>query len=160
MWLFWTSAVLAFVLDQGSKLYVFKALDLVTLERIEVFPPLLEFRKGLNTGVNFGLFADSSSAQRWVLIALSLGLCLMLMLWARRSFCRPIEYLSAGFVVGGALGNAFDRLIHPGVLDFLNMSCCGLNNPYVFNVADVFIFAGAIGLVLFGGDGHKRKKPS
>jgi signal peptidase II len=46
-------------------------------------------------------------------------------------------------------------VFHPGVLDFLNMSCCGINNPYIFNVADVFIFAGAIGLVLFSGDGRR-----
>ena len=35
------------------------------------------------------------------------------------------------------------------MVDFLNMSCCGINNPYVFNIADIFIFAGAIGLILF-----------
>ena len=46
-------------------------------------------------------------------------------------------------------------LLYGYVLDFLNMSCCGINNPFVFNLADVFIFAGAIGLVLFDG-----KKPS
>jgi len=39
------------------------------------------------------------------------------------------------------------------VLDFLNMSCCGINNPFVFNIADIFIFAGAIGLVFFAEDG-------
>jgi len=59
--------------------------------------------------------------------------------------------LSAGLVIGGALGNVADRLLYGYVLDFLNMSCCGLNNPYVFNLADVFIFAGAAGLILFEG---------
>ena len=54
--------------------------------------------------------------------------------------------------MGGALGNVADRLIYGYVLDFLNMSCCGINNPFVFNIADVFIFAGALGLVLFTTD--------
>ena len=57
--------------------------------------------------------------------------------------------ISAGFLVGGAMGNGLDRLLYGYVLDFLNMSCCGFVNPYVFNIADVFIFAGAIGLALF-----------
>ncbi|MBD0865645.1 MAG: signal peptidase II, partial [Rhodobacteraceae bacterium] len=43
------------------------------------------------------------------------------------------------------------------VLDFLNMSCCGITNPFVFNVADVFIFIGAMNLILFG---KPRKHPT
>jgi signal peptidase II len=41
-----------------------------------------------------------------------------------------------------------DRVFYGAVADFINMSCCGINNPYAFNVADVAIFAGAIGLAL------------
>jgi signal peptidase II len=52
-------------------------------------------------------------------------------------------------VIGGALGNVYDRVAYGYVLDFLNMSCCGIRNPFVFNVADVFIFAGAAGLIFF-----------
>ena len=59
--------------------------------------------------------------------------------------------VSLSWLIGGALGNVVDRLLYGYVLDFLNMSCCGINNPFVFNLADVFIFAGAIGLVLFEG---------
>ena len=40
-------------------------------------------------------------------------------------------------------------LVYGAVADFLNMSCCGLNNPYAFNIADIAIFLGAFGLVLF-----------
>ena len=49
----------------------------------------------------------------------------------------------AGVVIGGALGNAWDRLQYGAVADFMNMSCCGIDNPYAFNIADVAIFAGA-----------------
>lgn len=156
----WLSAAIAFLIDQWSKFHVFTLLDLQTLERIEVIAPLLVFVKGMNTGVNFGLFADNSPNQRWFLIALSLALCAMLWYWARRNFHRPVEFASAGLIVGGALGNALDRVIFPGVRDFLNMSCCGINNPYVFNVADVFIFMGAAGLVFFAGDSADGKKPT
>jgi signal peptidase II len=59
-------------------------------------------------------------------------------------------------LLGGALGNVVDRLIYGAVADFLNMSCCGIDNPYAFNVADIAVFAGAIGLVLAPG----AKNPS
>ncbi|PRY24319.1 signal peptidase II [Aliiruegeria haliotis] len=160
MRLLWISAGLAFLLDQFTKNFVFYTMNLVTEEVIDVLPPYLVLRKGMNTGVNFGLFADSAAGQRWILIALSIVLCLMLWYWARRNYNAGIEYISAGLVIGGALGNAFDRLIYPGVLDFLNMSCCGIDNPYVFNLADVFIFAGAMGLVFFGGEGRRGENAS
>ena len=50
-----------------------------------------------------------------------------------------------------------DRLLYGYVLDFLNMSCCGIDNPFVFNVADVFIFIGAAALILFDTGARKRK---
>ena len=58
-------------------------------------------------------------------------------------------------LVGGAIGNVIDRIIYGAVADFLNMSCCGFNNPYAFNVADIAIFAGAIGLAFLGDDCKK-----
>ena len=67
--------------------------------------------------------------------------------------------LAAGLLIGGALGNVADRLLYGYVLDFLNMSCCGIDNPFVFNVADVFIFAGAIGLILLDGRKQGKKAP-
>ena len=60
-------------------------------------------------------------------------------------------------IVGGALANALDRVIYGAVADFLNMSCCGIQNPFTFNIADIFIFAGAFGLVFFA---DETKKPA
>lgn len=151
----WLAAGAAFALDQVTKYGVIWGLDLITLRQIDVWPPYLVFRKGLNTGVNFGLFSGDSEALRWGLILLAVALCGLVLWWAR-NFSRRIEFVSAGLLIGGAMGNAVDRVFHPGVLDFLNMSCCGIENPYVFNVADVFIFAGAIGLVLFSGQERAR----
>jgi signal peptidase II len=47
------------------------------------------------------------------------------------------------------MGNAVDRVVYGAVADFLNTSCCGLNNPFAFNIADIGIFAGAFGLLIF-----------
>jgi signal peptidase II len=55
-----------------------------------------------------------------------------------------------------------DRVLYGAVADFLNMSCCGIENPYAFNIADIAIFVGAAGLVLFaaeGGKGRRGKTP-
>ncbi|MBM7068508.1 signal peptidase II [Actibacterium sp. 188UL27-1] len=145
------SAIVAFVLDQVTKYGAIYGLALAEGD-VDVFPPLLVLRKGLNTGINFGLLSGLPFDARWLLIGLAVVISAALVLWASRSFDRPIQFIAAGFVVGGALGNALDRVIHPGVLDFLNMSCCGISNPYIFNVADIFIFAGAIGIALFTGE--------
>jgi signal peptidase II len=63
-------------------------------------------------------------------------------------------------LVGGALGNVVDRIAYGWVADFLNMSCCGIENPYSFNVADISIFVGALGLVFFAGGSAKDGKPA
>lgn len=138
-------------LDQGSKWAVVEGLDLKSRLAIDVWPPLLRFRMGWNEGINFGLFSGQPDAAKWILIALALAITVWVTLWARRDG-RLRVMVSAGLLVGGALGNVLDRLIHGAVADFLNMSCCGIANPYAFNLADVGIFAGAIGLVIWGGD--------
>ena len=58
-----------------------------------------------------------------------------------------LAQVAAGLLVGGALGNVIDRVAYGAVADFLNMSLPGWRNPYSFNVADIAIFAGALGLV-------------
>ncbi len=145
----WISAALAFGIDQLSKLIVVHWLDLKTIGQMFVAPPYLVFRMGWNYGINFGLFSDFD--MRWVLVALAVGISAVVLHWSR-AFTRPIAHISAGFVVGGALANALDRVIYGAVADFLNMSCCGFVNPYAFNIADVFIFAGAAGLVIWADD--------
>lgn len=142
-------AALALVLDQGSKIFVLKTLDLANRGWVEVFPPYLNFQMAWNRGVNFGLFGSDTDIMRWVLIALGLVISAWVVIWVRRSQTAPLAFISAGLLVGGALGNIIDRVIYGAVVDFLNMSCCGINNPFSFNVADIFVFAGAFGLVLF-----------
>jgi len=52
-----------------------------------------------------------------------------------------------------------DRVIYGAVADFLNMSCCGFNNPFSFNIADIAVFIGAVRLVLFT-SGETEQNPS
>jgi signal peptidase II len=95
--------------------------------------------------------------MRWVLVGVAIAICGFVIWWLRREKPGKWAYISAGLLVGGALGNVVDRVLYGFVFDFLNMSCCGINNPFVFNLADVFIFAGAIGLVLFTGNNDAKK---
>lgn len=141
----------AFLLDQASKYVMLHVLSLSQISGIDVFPPLLQFRYGENRGINFGLFGDAPDVMRWVLVVFSILVVLGVLWWIRRFQDNRWMTISAGFLIGGALGNVVDRIAYGFVVDFLNMSCCGINNPYVFNIADIFIFAGAIGLILFEG---------
>ncbi|WP_347311545.1 signal peptidase II [Defluviimonas sp. SAOS-178_SWC] len=140
-----------FALDQVSKFFVVQALDLYTRQRIDVLPPWLNLRMAWNQGINFGLFSSNADLARWVLIAMAVVISLWVWLWVRREPHSRIVKLSAGFLIGGAMGNVLDRILYGAVADFLNMSVPGIDNPYSFNVADIAIFAGAIGLVLFTG---------
>ena len=149
----------ALAVDQGSKALMLHALDLPSRGELAVWPPFLVFRMGWNRGVNFGLFADDAEVVRWVLAGLAVVISGVVLRWARAERGRLVVQVSAGLLIGGALGNAIDRVVHGAVADFLNMSCCGIVNPYVFNLADVAIFAGAVGLALFAGrGGHARRR--
>lgn len=151
------AGVVAFGLDQISKFAVVGLLDVARTGPIEVLPPLLTFRYGENRGINFGLFQGDSDAARWLLVGLSLVICAGVAIWLRRSQPTRLMRISAGLLIGGALGNVADRVMHGYVLDFLNMSCCGIDNPFVFNLADVFIFAGAAGLIFLDGRSGAKK---
>ena len=145
------TALLTFGLDQASKIAVVHGLNLIGRGEIDVLPPFLVFRMAWNYGVNFGLLAGGSDLTRWLLIAVALAISVWVWLWVRRGAPGRWVQISAGLLIGGALGNVIDRLRYGAVTDFLNMSCCGIENPYAFNLADIAIFAGAAGLVLFTG---------
>ncbi|MFN7051979.1 MAG: signal peptidase II, partial [Gemmobacter sp.] len=136
-------AALIFGIDQITKLGVVFGLDLINRGEIDVIPPLLNFRMAWNQGINFGLFASSAEVMRWVLVVLSLAITIWVWRWTARAKHGPWARASAGVLIGGALGNVVDRVAYGAVADFLNMSCCGFENPYAFNVADIAIFAGA-----------------
>ncbi|WP_189654857.1 signal peptidase II [Paracoccus mutanolyticus] len=98
--------------------------------------------------MNFGLFSSETDVMRWVLIGIALAVCLWVAIWIGRAKPSRFAQVAAGMLIGGALGNVVDRLLYGAVADFLNMSLPGWRNPYSFNVADIAIFLGAMGLVL------------
>ena len=149
------SATICFILDQLSKWIVVQWLDLLTLESISVIPGFINFHMAWNTGINFGLFANNGEIARWVLIAVAVLMSGFIAFWMR-SEVRTIALISAGLVIGGAVGNAIDRLIYGGVADFLNVTCCGIRNPFSFNVADIAIFLGLLGIIFFATDSKKE----
>jgi signal peptidase II len=148
---FWVALVI-FVADQAVKYLVVHLMDLAYLGAIDVFPPYLNLRMAWNYGINFGLFAQASDVARWILISVALVISVGVLWWVRKEPPGRFGLISAGLLVGGALGNVVDRILYGAVADFLNMSCCGFENPYAFNIADISIFAGALGLVLFTGE--------
>lgn len=147
----WT-AVAVFLIDQASKYYVVHVLRLAEVLRIDVLPPFLNLRMAWNRGVNFGLLDGTGP---WLLIAVALVISGWVIWWVRRGSHRPAAHVAAGLLLGGALGNVVDRVIYGAVADFLNMSCCGIANPFSFNVADISIFVGAVGLVFLIDDRGK-----
>ncbi|MBC6442280.1 MAG: signal peptidase II [Rhodobacteraceae bacterium] len=142
-------SALLLALDQLTKLWVVEILNLRQKRAIDVFPPFINFRMAWNEGINFGLLSGLDiDAMRWVLIGVALVVAICVLWWGR-TFTSWFGALLVAMIVGGAIGNSIDRIRYGAVADFLNMSCCGYRNPFSFNVADITVFLGVIGLVLF-----------
>lgn len=141
-------ALVIILLDQALKYWVVHVLRLDRVREIDVFPPWLNLRMAWNQGVNFGLMSSETDMMRWVLIGVAVAICLWVWIWLARSGAGVLARISGGLLIGGAIGNVIDRLYYGAVADFLNMSLPDWRNPYSFNVADIAIFAGAIGLIL------------
>ena len=140
--------IIFILIDQISKWFILEQLDLDIIGSYNVYSPFLTLKMGWNTGINFGLFSESYFSMRWILVAISLGICLFLLFWSRKLKGNFAPIL-IGLIIGGAVGNVIDRVRFGAVIDFLNMSCCGINNPYIFNLADIFVFTGLVFLLVF-----------
>ena len=140
--------IIFILIDQISKWFILEQLDLDIIGSYDVYSPFLTLKMGWNTGINFGLFSESYFSMRWILVAISLGICLFLLFWSRKLKGNFAPML-IGLIIGGAVGNVIDRVRFGAVIDFLNMSCCGINNPYIFNLADIFVFTGLVFLLVF-----------
>ena len=136
------------ILDQSSKWFVVFYLDLEQKLYLNLNNQFMNFYMAWNKGINFGLFEGDSTVQAYILAAISIIISVVFFVWLRNS-TRFLVQILASLVIGGALGNAIDRLLYGAVADFINVTCCGIRNPYSFNLADVFIFIGLIGLLIF-----------
>src|SRR5215467_1152499 len=153
-------AAIACVLDQASKLYLLFVHDLAA-NPIRL-GPFFDFVLTRNTGISYGLFQTQGPVGQWVLLALKVIAVALLCLWLAQARNR-LTALSLGLIVGGAVGNAIDRLAYGWVADFVFFHVSTPNwrfNWYVFNLADVAIVAGVIGLLYDSlTAGHAAKAP-
>jgi signal peptidase II len=146
------AALAGLAADQAVKLWVLRVVDLGATGPIPV-APIAEFRLVWNYGISYGLLRQDGDLGRWLLVAFALVAAAALAGWLWRQ-ARPLPALSLGLVVGGAVGNAIDRAVYGAVVDYAHLFLPDRSfSWYVFNLADVWIVAGVVGLVadsLFG----------
>ena len=143
-----TVAVIACILDQASKLYLLKVFDLAANGPVRL-GPFFDLILTRNTGISYGLFQTQGELGQWLLLAVKAAAVLLLWAWLTHARDR-LTVLSLGLIVGGAIGNAIDRLAYGWVADFVHFHVATADwrfSWYVFNLADVAIVAGVIGLL-------------
>ena len=147
-------AVLAFVLDQASKLAVVKLLPF-GYPGVEI-TPFFNLVHVYNKGAAFSFLADQGGWQRWFFALFAIGVSAAMTVGLRRQAANQL-WLNLAFVlvIGGAIGNLIDRLVYGHVVDFLLFYWQGYIFP-AFNLADCAITVGAVMIVLDG----LRKKPA
>ena len=150
-------AVAILVVDQVHKWWMLSVYDIQAKGRVTVLSFLdLEFVK--NTGVSYGLFLQNTRQGQWLLASFAaLAVCAMA-IWLARGVTTKLVATSLGLIMGGAASNAIDRLNLGGVADFFSLHAYGFY-WYVFNLADVAIVAGVVGLI-YDSLGPSRKDAS
>jgi len=145
-WLVVSIAVI--VLDQLTKMWVLSSLPEYTA--IPVIDGFWNWYRTYNTGAAFSFLSDAGGWQKYFFVVLAVAISGLLGWWLSRTPRRDWKSaLPYALVIGGALGNVIDRLMHGHVVDFIQWYWKGHYWP-AFNVADSAIVAGAIGIALFG----------
>lgn len=135
-------------LDQAVKSWLLLGLDLETRGVMRLLP-FLDLVPVWNTGISYGLFPQNGPVGRWMLLGVKAVAVVLLAIWLSRAGTR-VTAISLGLIIGGAIGNAIDRLTFGAVFDFvlLHISTASFSfRWYVFNLADVAIVAGVFGLL-------------
>ncbi|MFC3608761.1 signal peptidase II [Stutzerimonas tarimensis] len=152
-WLWLSAAIVA--LDQITKFYFESALTLY--QRIEVIPDYFSWTLAYNRGAAFSFLADHSGWQRWLFAVIAAGVSVVLVIWLKR--LKPNETwvaVALSLVLGGAIGNLYDRVVLGHVVDFILVHWQNRWFFPAFNLADTAITIGAIMLAL---DMFKGNKP-
>lgn len=149
---YWLLALVAVVLDQITKTAVQG--DFQFAARLNIIPDFFDLTLVYNTGAAFSFLAGAGGWQKFFF----LGLAVLICAWLVRAIIKD-EFGSRGkwgaaMIIGGAVGNVLDRLLHGHVIDFLLFYIRDWYYP-AFNLADCFICVGAALLVW---DGFKQKK--
>ncbi|KYP97677.1 lipoprotein signal peptidase [Sodalis-like endosymbiont of Proechinophthirus fluctus] len=143
---FWL-ALLVLVLDLGSKQWVMAHFWLG--ESVPIIP-FINFTYAHNPGAAFSFLADKGGWQRWAFSSIAVIIAVVLMVMMYRSNKRArLSNTAYAMIIGGALGNLFDRMVHSVVIDFIDFYVSDWHWP-TFNVADTGICIGAVLIALDG----------
>lgn len=150
-WLWIALAVL--LLDQWTKGLVAGSLRLY--EQIELLP-FFNITLAYNEGAAFSFLAGAGGWQRWFFSIAAVVASVVILVWLLRGRDGPVVATALSLILGGALGNLWDRIVLGHVVDFLDFHWAGWHFP-AFNVADSAITVGAALIIidmLFGGHRH------
>lgn len=151
-------AVLTLIVDQSHKWWMLAVYRIQDLGRVKV-TPFLDLVYLNNKGISYGLLRLDSQVGQWLLAGFA-GLAVLAMaVWLARSVTTRLVAASLGLIMGGAIGNAIDRVRLGGVADFIQVHAFGYY-WYVFNIADAAIVAGVCGLLYdsFGASRNRAAK--
>jgi len=152
-------AVFSLLADQVHKWWMLNVYDMEARGQVTV-APFLDLVMIWNPGISYGLFPQGSLTGRMILIGIAIAAVVGLSIWLSQVHTK-IGAAGIGFIIGGAIGNAIDRALYGAVADFFSLHAYGFH-WYVFNIADLAIVAGVIGLLYESLiDSHKKvSKPS
>jgi signal peptidase II len=140
-----TVALVTLLLDQANKLWMLFVYGIEGRGRVAI-TPFLDFVYVLNTGVSYSMFDSSNYSWQLGLAFFALAASVGFWVWLCRSGESRLMAWGLGLIIGGAIGNAIDRLWLGGVADFYSLHAFGFY-WYVFNIADVAIVAGVAALL-------------
>jgi signal peptidase II len=138
-------AVLALAADQLNKYWMIEIYQLGARGRVAV-TSYLDLVMLWNPGISFGQLPQDSDLGRYLLIGFSIVAAIALTVYLAYAHSRLIA-ASVGLIIGGAIGNVIDRIVHGAVADFFSFHYAGYY-WYVFNIADVAITLGVFGLLI------------
>jgi signal peptidase II len=153
-------AVLTLAVDQANKLWLIFVFGIGARQPVAL-TPFFDVVFAKNPGISYSLFSARTEVQRYVLLAITLVATACIAFWLWRARSRLVAF-ALGLIVGGALGNAYDRVAYGFVADFYHFHV-GSFSWYIFNLADAAIVIG-VGLLivdsLFFGEKATRKNLS
>src|SRR3954470_15968119 len=140
-------AALVFAIDQLVKWVVTGPLNLNRLGDQLVLLPIFNFTYTENQGISLGLLNATNPVGRWMLVALTAAIAIVVAVWITREKNRA-DQVALGMVLGGALGNILDRVRFGYVVDFADLHFGDFRPFLVFNVGDAAISIGVVILLL------------
>ena len=146
-------AVLVFIADIGIKFLVMDKIGYGWDHRIEILP-FFNLLYVHNYGAAFSFLSDQEGWQRWLFSAIAFGVTGLLTYWmSKLPATEKWNNIAYALIIGGAVGNVFDRIVHGFVVDYLDFFW-GSHHWPAFNLADSTICIGAAMIIL---DGFRKK---